>query len=116
MNQVENKVKKMICVGKKRGFDGGITSYDLIEYGDKERIVKNYSIEYIETAIKRREMVVSNLKLNPEGGLIYVDPNKSKPVVKIEDEDDVDDAANSTNKKKKTYHRKRKSYTKKKKR
>lgn len=108
-----SEIRKMICVGKKRGFDGCVTSYDLVEYGDIERNVKNYSVAYIEEALKRREMVISNIKLNPDGGLTFVDPNKNKPVVKIDVDDETDE---KQDKKKKTYRRKKKSYSKKKRR
>lgn len=107
------EIRKMICVGKKRGFDGCVTSYDLVEYGDVERNVKNYSVDYIEAALKRREMVISNIKLNPEGGITFVDPNKDKPKVQIDVDEDVDE---KPDKKKKTYKRKKKSYSKKKRR
>lgn len=103
----------MICVDKIRGFDGEILSYNLVEYGDKERLVRNYSPEYIETAIRRREMIVSNLKLNPAGGLLFVDPNQNKTKVVLED-DDAESEERVVKKKRKTYRR-RKSYTKSKK-
>jgi hypothetical protein len=109
-----SEIRKMICVDKVRGFDGEILSYNLIEYGDKERLVRNYSPEYIETAIRRKEMIVSNLKLNPAGGLLFVDHNQNKTKVVLEDDDDTESEESSVKKKRKTYRRK-KSYAKSKK-
>lgn len=108
-------VKKMICVGVgSRSLTEGIGSYNLVEYGDKERNVKNYSVEYIINAIKRRQMVVANLKLNEtHDGLIYTDLAHQKAhiqPVEVEDEEDtIEEEKGSKKPRKAVKHHKRKS-------
>ena len=108
-------VRKMIQVGKHRGFDGSIESYDLREYGDPECNVKNYSVEYIESAMRKHEMLVAGLKPNPDGpGLINVDAIKKSSTVIIDDEEPENQDQDKSFKKRKTYRHKKKSYSKKK--
>lgn len=91
--------KKMICVGVgSRSLTEGIGSYNLVEYGDQERNIKNYSVEYIINAIKRRDMVVANLKLNETlDGLVYTDLAHQKAHIQPLDDEDEEDTIEDEN-------------------
>ena len=104
-------MRKMMCVGKKRAFDGSIASYSLLDVTDEEQTPKNFTEEYLIAAIKRHEIVIGNLCLNQAGDAL-IERIKVKPVtIRSKEEPEREErksrSSRKTKSKKKTKRRTR---------